>query len=216
MIMNIKTKKVIAREFLALLLVIGIGLTTFCSISIHNAICNKKIDKMKIEIDTSFKEMNILLFAHNEKLNNQNRLFRKYNDITRFDGNTSKKFWQRLDEIAQRDSISHKWDNIWSEELRIFFKNNGFQNKQELEVFIAKNRITEKEKSDAVKAGEKRAYINDLKEEIIVTTKSRFSFEEQISKTSYILILSIICVFSLRYLVYGLKWSLKVLNQRDE
>ena len=211
--MNIKTKRAIAREFLALLLVIGIGLTTFCSISIHNAICNKKIDKRKIEIDTSFKEMNILLFSHNKKLNNQNWLFRKYNDITRFDGNSSKKFWQRLDEIAKHDSISYKWDNIWSEELKIFFKENGFHNKQELEVFIAKNRITEKEKYDAVEAGEKRAYILKLKQEIIDITKSRFSFEEQISKTSDIFFLSILCVFCLRYLVYGLKWSIQVLNQ---
>jgi len=211
--MNIKTKRVIAREFLALLLVIGIGLTTFCSISIHNAICNMKIDRRKIEIDTSFKEMNILLFVHNKKLNNQNWIYRKFSDKYNFVGYSSEKFWQRLDAIAQRDSISYRWDNSWSEEFKMIFKESGFQNKQELEVFIAENRITEKEKYDAVKAGEKRAYIIKLKHEIVDIIKSRFSFEEQISKTSYIFILSIICVFCLRYLVYGLKWSIQVLNQ---
>ena len=166
-----------------------------------------------MEIAVSVKEMNILLFEHNKKLNNQNMFFRKLNNVTPLVGISSKKFWQRLDEISKRDSLSYKWDN--SEEVRIVFKDIGFQNKQDLEVFIANNRMTEKEILEAAKAADKRANIIKIRQDIIDTSKSKFSFKEKVSCMSYTVILSIICVFCLRYLFYGLKWSIQVLNQKE-
>ncbi len=118
--MNIKTKKIIAREFLVFLICIGISIVTFLAIYPYNYFMRNKIDSFKKDIS----EKKIL----SDSLSKSYML--KYDTQFWFTGEFNKKFnmsntklWESLYEIAKGDSVKYKWENTWDNEL-ILFNNN--------------------------------------------------------------------------------------------
>ena len=122
--------------------------------------------------------------------------------------------WKRIDYLAQQDSISYKWKNIWHKDLVTFHKEIGFQNPEEFKAFIDDNRISEKDKSDFTVANEKKAIITDLDSEMKETQKSKLSYDEQLDFTTATLLLLCLFIFGFRYLYYGVRWSLRILNEK--
>ena len=216
--MKLTTKKIIAREFLALLLVMTIGLTAFLSIYAYNAFKEKKINNLANEINITSNQIDSLSFAYNKKLDKQNWFLKKWeanfdlSNDTKY--NTLEKVWNRLDYLAKQDSISYKWKNIWHKDLVTFHKNIGFQNPVVFKAFINDNRMSEKDNSDLKLANEKKTIIADLNKEIKETTKSKLSFNEQLDFTTNSILLLCLFIFGFRYLFYGVKWSLRILKER--
>lgn len=216
--MKLTTKKIIAREFLALLVVIVIGLTTFLGVYAYNAVKEKKISRLTSEINITTKQVDSLSYAYNKKTDKQNWFFKKWSstfdlsDDTQY--NTLEKVWKRIDYLAEQDSISYKWKNIWHKDLVTFHKEIGFQNPEEFKAFIDDNRISEKDKSDFTVANEKKAIITDIDSEMKETQKSKLSYDEQLDFTTATLLLLCLFIFGFRYLYYGVRWSLRILNEK--
>jgi hypothetical protein len=216
--MKLTTKKIIAREFLAALLVLAIGLTTFLGIYAYNSIKEKKISRLTSEINIASKQVDSLSYSYNKKTDKQNWFFKKWSST--FDlsedtlYNTLEKVWKRIDYLAQQDSISYRWKNIWHKDLVTFHKEIGFQNPEEFKAFIDDNRISEKDKSDFTKSIEKKAIVTELDNQIKETQKSKLSNDEQLDFTTTTILLVCLFIFGFRYLYYGVKWSIRILKEK--
>lgn len=118
-------------------------------------------------------------------------------------------FWNNLYTIHRNDSISTYWDKIWPKQLVTFFITFGFKNSNELNRFIKTNTIytTETELKDSIQkqkdvAVQKKGNINN----------SILSSDEQKQFALNGLLFFFIFLFPLRYLYYGVKWSLSTLK----
>lgn len=217
--MKLTTKKLIAREFLIMILVLTIGLISFFCTYPYNAYKRKQVENKSIEISEKSKKVDTLSLSFKNKIDQQNWFFEKYSNHWDISGdiiNTSEKLWQRLDFLALNDSIKYKWQNVWDKELLAFNKEIGFSNPDEFKSFIDKNRITKEDSSNY----ESSLAINS---EIALLTKNKKDYESEIlsynEQKEFGLKALIICFFILfgfRYLFYSLKWSLKTLKQKTE
>ena len=217
--MKLTTKKLIAREFLIMILVLTIGLISFLCTYPYNAYKRNQVENKSIEISEKSKKVDTLSLSFKNKIDQQNWFFEKYSnhwDISGDKINTSEKLWQRLDFLALNDSIKYKWQNVWDKELLAFNKEIGFTNPDEFKSFIDKNRITKIDSSNY----DSSLAINS---EIALLTKNKKDYESEIlsynEQTEFGLKALIICfiiLFGFRYLFYSLKWSLKTLKQKSE
>lgn len=217
--MKLTTKKIIAREFLIIILVLTIGLISFLCTYPYNAYKRNQVEKKSIEISEKSKKVDTLSLSFKNKIDQQNWFFDKYSnhwDISGDKINTSDKLWKRLDFLALNDSIKYKWQNVWDKELLAFNKEIGFTNPDEFKSFIDKNRIT---KIDSLNFDSSLA----INSEIALLTKNKkdyeseiLSYNEQIKFGLKVLIICFIILFGFRYLFYSLKWSLKTLKQKSE
>ena len=217
--MKLTTKKIIAREFLIMILVLTIGLILFLCTYPYNAYKRNQVENKSIEISEKSKKVDTLSLSFKNKIDQQNWFFEKYSnhwDISGDKINTSEKLWKRLDFLALNDSIKYKWQNVWDKELLAFNKEIGFTNPDEFKSFIDKNRITKIDSSNY----DSSLAINS---EIALLTKNKKDYESEIlsynEQTEFGLKALIICfiiLFGFRYLFYSLKWSLKTLKQKSE
>jgi hypothetical protein len=202
--MKLTTKKIIAREFLALLLVISIGLTAFLSIYPYNAFKEKRISRLSNEINTTSKQIYSLSFAYNKKLQaiqNSYNLFVKqgYNkNIDTFKSLISK------NPDALNDSYNIFVSEGYTKSIDDYKKLMG----------IDHNRISERDNSDFILANEKKTIIANLDKENKETKKSKLSYHEQLDFTYNTILLLCIFIFGFRYLFYGVKWSFRILKEK--
>jgi hypothetical protein len=197
-----------------------IGLTIFISVYPYNAFKENKINKKLNEAETTTKLIDSLSNDYNKKLNNQNWFFKKWS--TTFDlsedtqHNTLEKVWTRIDFLAQRDSIDYKWKNVWHKDLVTFHMDIGFNNPADFKKFIDDNRISDIDKSNFNLASEKEIKKSLLEINITQLKNSKFSQNEQTDLAKNTILISIILVFGFRYLIYGVKWSLRTLKEKDQ
>jgi hypothetical protein len=72
--MKLKTKKIIAREFLALLLVLSIGLTVFFCVYSYNAYKENKINNLFNDVNITAKQIKEINELEYSKLSNSQQL----------------------------------------------------------------------------------------------------------------------------------------------
>jgi len=217
--MKLTTKKIIAREFLTLTLVLTLGLISFLCTYPYNAYKRNQAKNISSEISEKSKKADTLSLTFKNKLGQQKWFFDKYSNQWDISGdviNTSDKLWKRLDYLALNDSIKYKWQNVWDKDLIAFNKKIGFSNPEEFQSFIDKNRVT---KIDSANYDSSLA----INSEIALLTKNKKNYESEIlsynEQTEFGLKALIICfiiLFGFRYLFYSLKWSLKTLKQKSE
>jgi hypothetical protein len=216
--MKLTTKKIIAREFLALLLVIVFGLITFLCIYPYNSFIENRINRISNEIKLKSKQVDSLSLNYNYKLEKQNWLFKRWKNnfnISDLKYNTKEKFWNRTDYLEKQDSINYKWKNVWDNNLILFFKNAGFENPDELKAFVKNNRLTEKEILNFGIANKSKSIISNLNKDKENAIKNKFSSIEQLDFSIYSILLTSIFIFAIRYLFYGVKWSMKTLKEKE-
>jgi|GEM_PF-2919141 len=117
-------------------------------------------------------------------------------------------FWGSLYNIYC-NKVPISWDKSWSKELIDFFVESGFKTPNDLSNFIKTNTIytTETELKDSTQkqkdiAVEKKNTINN----------SMLSVDDQKEFALKGLLIFFITLFPLRYLYYGIKWSLSTLK----
>lgn len=211
--MRLTTKKIIAREFLALLLVLLFGMIIFLCIYPYNAFVENKINGISNEINSKSKEIDRLSYKYKSKLDYKNLLYENWNN-TELEKYPKEVFLKRLDNLEKHDSIDYKWKNTWDSSVVLFFKNTGFKNPYELKVFIKNNRLTENENFNFKKANKLKSVISKLNKEKEEAIKNKFSDSEQMNFTLYSILLISIFTFVIRYLFYGVKWSFKTLKEK--
>jgi hypothetical protein len=218
--MKLTTKKILAREFLTLTLVITLGLISFLCTYPYNAIKRNQIENKSIKISEQTKLADSLSFSYKSKHNKQNWFFEKLSnqydlsDDTTFDERDE--IWKRFNSWTLKDSINYKWEYIWSGEITTFFKSIGVQNSNSLQSFIENNTIT---KTDSSNFNTSLA----INAEIAMLSKSKkenkgkiFLYNEQKEFGLKAIYICFIVFFGIRYLFYSIKWSLKTLKQKSE
>ncbi len=218
--MRLQTKKIIAREFLILTIAFFIGLLCFFSTYLYNFYKNKQAGDINKSIEEKSAQADSLAFAYKQKTEKQNWFFNQYSAEFDVKGdskyNTKEKVWSRIDNLAKKDSIRFKWENVWDKELINYNKKIGFQTPDSFKTFIESNRINETEienYNSSLKLIEVIKSLTSKKDKIKSKT---LTFDKQLEFGIKSLLVLIIFLFILRYLFYGIKWSIRTLKQKAE
>jgi hypothetical protein len=217
--MKLKTKKIIAREFLTLTLGLTIGIISFLCTYPYNAFRGNQVENETTKILEKSKRVDTLSQSFKNKINQRKWFFDKYSnqwDISVHNLNTPDKLWNRLDFLAINDSIKYKWQNVWDKDIIAFNKEIGFLNPDEFQSFIDKNRITKIDSSNY-----DSSLVINSEVAILIENKKDYeskilSYNEQKELGMEALIISVIILFGFRYLLYSIKWSLKILKEKSE
>jgi hypothetical protein len=218
--MKLTTKKIIAREFLMMIIIVSIGLILFLLTYPYNEYKRNQIERISIQISAKNEKVKLLIQSFNKKIDTQKWLFYEFSkrlDVSQdIKINTPDRFWNRLDYLALNDSIEYKWQIVWQKHVIAAIRDIGFQNPIDFQSFINKNRITKIEFSN---------YNSTLaiNSEIAVLTKIKKKYEKEIFNSSEqidfglkTLFVCFLILFGFRYLIYALKWSLEILKQKSE
>lgn len=211
--MNLRGKKIIAREFIFFISCILISILTFSSIYLYNHLIQREIEDIQNEIISNTKIKDNIIRQIEQKRERQISYTKAYQKEFNFSNETikSSEIWQMLYLDVKNDSIEYKWNNIWSEKLLNFEKNFGIQSPKELSEFISFNTVNIKN----IKLSEK------IKNEIqLLKNQRNFNFRKTIDSfkqfeiTKNIFYFSIFILFILRYIIIGIIWSFKILKEK--
>lgn len=212
--MNKKVKRIIAREFLTLLILVVLESLTFVFVSQYNSYQKnkiKKIDKSLVEKEKLTDDINILVHEKIEKeLTFKNKLELNGKEFT---DEQADHFWKILTDIHKKDSIVYLWDNSWGTDFKIVIQSTGLKDGYELNQFIIKNSLSREDsilltKLDTIQ--KETSYLTKQKTDVenkIINNNEKLEILERIG----IVLFGIL--FILRYLIYGVKWSLKTLKE---
>ncbi|MCB0401699.1 MAG: hypothetical protein KDD41_06415 [Flavobacteriales bacterium] len=193
--------KIIAREFLLIILSIIILGIAYVSIKIYNYYHESKIIELEDKIDIEKNQLESINFY--EKKYNQKWLYEKYQVHYSYN-----MFWDRLQQLAEKDSIQYLWNRM-NQENNDFLFSIGFNHHTDFQEFILLNSFN---------IEDKRKYKNILK--IKIDLKNEKLFHESKNINNYeikkllksLSIILLLLFFIIRYLYYSIKWSIKTLK----
>jgi hypothetical protein len=214
--MKIEIKKIFAREFLLLLLSLGVGITTYLITYLYNYNQIKETIKIKLEISKYEVISDNLMNAFLKKKEKHEWFYRKNNEkvnLSRPIYNSPEELWAILDEYESKDLIVERYHNSWSMELKKILSEIGFDDPNELSYFIEKNRINREDKIN-FENGKKiqlkvRALENKLthrKSKILNSLRQR-----EIGLEAFCVAVALL--FGVRYVYYSIVWSFNVLRE---
>jgi hypothetical protein len=214
--MKLNSKKIIAKEFLVLLSVIVITLLMFFCTELYNAFKFHQLDKINSTI--SFKTKLSKDLAHNYAFKSEKRIwfFKKFSNEfniidTKYD--TNEKVWGRLEYLAKKDSIKHKIEKEWTSEMTNFIFSLGFSTPLKFKKFIEDNSENSNDINQYKESKRIQIEVKNLEIEKLNLSKEIIIKKDQINIIKYTFIVLVGFFFILRYLFYGVKWSVKILNQ---
>lgn len=213
------TKKIIAKEFLFFTAVLSITLISFLFLLAYNQKINYNIDNQTHVKNEKIKSANNLVSIYNAKIDIQtshfNTLFRhiEKEKIFYIDEKNRNDLWGRLSYLVIKDSLKYRWYNKWNKSLVDGIKNQGYKTPEEFEKFIIKNTPTQKEESDYLKGHKIYDETVIIDNEIKNLQKDRFNNSEIKWIVLKTFIIVFIVLFVLRYIKYGITWSIKTLKQ---
>ena len=215
--MNLKTKKIFAREFLLLIVAAAIGLVSFFCTYLYNSYLRSKSQKIATEITTHEFIADSLSRPFDTKTKQHELLYQKFNENINVSPtdfiNFEKHTWEPLNKLALQDSIKTKYDK-WDIRFKNILNDVGFKTSEELQEFITRNRITSSDSLNYQKAKDIR------KEKILLESKkSDFgynicSFQNQVDFGILAFGISLVILFACRYIYYAIKWSINTLRQK--
>ena len=162
--MELKTKKIIAREFLLLLICLGVFIITFISFFTYNSIKESKFNKLQNEINLNETSNNNLNHSYDKKYQKHAWLYNKINaefDLENSKYNDPEKLWKRLNDLIQKDSLRYKYEHY--PDIKKSFKLAGLTSVESVEIFIKTNNLNKAEISDIEKIVKKNKLDNLLK-----------------------------------------------------
>ena len=214
--MQLKTKKLIAREFIFFLITSLLILITFSGTYIYNYTQSNNAAKFDTVILNRRSMADSLANPYKTKLKNQQWFYDKNNevvDLKTTDFNTPYKLWRRLDYLSANDSIKIKLDSFWTPEIKALLVAIDFDDPEKLISFIDKNRITQDDSTDFNNAVLINTEVGKLKEGRAVYTNKILSLHQQIRFTLWVSLVLFIGLFGSRYLFYAIRWSIQILKQ---
>lgn len=191
-------------------------LLTYIIFFLYNKYYNDQIGRLNI-LTAEKKELdNSISRTINQKNKKQKWFFESA--ASRFDLSKSEykdieALWPILERIATNDSIQYYWNERWDLSLKEFHKSIGFDNWNELNSFIKDNSFNSEDEQilqKSLKLKEEIGILNRRKENIKNQILSDKQKDDIIRKTGISLFA---ILFLLRYLVYGVRWSIKTLKE---
>jgi hypothetical protein len=211
--MDDKKKKIIAREYIMLMIILLIGALTYLSTVLYNVILQNKIDKVNERIEINNSQIDTLIQIYRQKSNNQDSLYKKFKE--EFDVShlkTKDAFWTRTEHVARIDSFSILWKTKWDKSIISAIQNMGFLTPDDLKSFIIDNSYTLDDLKNDSTATEIKKYNVDLLNNLSLKKGKILTRRDQIKIAVSILIISFILLFIIRYLIILLRWSIKTLK----
>ncbi len=215
--MKLQTKKIIAREFLLLMLSIGIGLAAFLCTYLYNFYQQTKSQNISNKIKVEEYTADSLVRPFNNKIKQHELFYNQNNEKIDLSGSrydSPRKLWSRVNDLALKDSIRIKFRTIWTSELKKVLGEIGFDNPEKLQSSIDKNRITPGDSSKYEEAKNIRTKISLLKREIGSRNSKVLFIKSQTEFSFWAFCISIIILFVIRYIFYAVKWSANILRQK--
>lgn len=212
--MKLETKKLIAREFLLMLIVIGISVIVFISTFAYNSYKKGKYTTLQNEIILKEKTNQQLSHSFTQKFENHAWLYNVINenfDLSNSGYDDPEKLWERFNVLIVKDSLRYKY--VHNTKVKRSFELAGLSNVGSVEKFIKQNTLTSIENSNIKSFVKNRKIINSLKSK---TKKIRVSIltNIEITKRSLMLLfIGLVIIFPLRFLFYSINWSIKILKQ---
>lgn len=225
--MKLQTKKIIAREFLVLAIAIGVAVISYLVIYSYNYLEQNTTDKLSQKIVLNNTISNKLSSPYTEKFNKQlwfaNKYYKQFqndkakttqfynkNGIPIIGKDWNFRVFDRLMYLSHKDSLITMWNgkNFYEEFGKYFNINTA----EDFKIFVDENLISQ---DDINKKEQSEIIYNktrplQIKRDIL---KSKINSSiEQFNIVSYIFLAFLIIAFILRYIFYGIKWSIKTLK----
>ena len=218
--MKLKTKKIIAREFLILILVFILGLVFFECVYPYNKLKWHQVEGISATISEKTKIRDSLSNSYKIKMGKRDWFYEKFN--THYDLSTDKTFderdeiWNRFDNWVMTGKINFFWNFKWGEENLNFLKSIGFSDPESIESFVETNRITQ---IDSINYKNALAINPEIK--LLLNKKNEIeskilSYNEQIEFGINAVYMNFIILFGVRYLFLSIKWSIHTLKQKQD
>lgn len=208
-------KKILAREFVFFIICLVIFILSFLFIFPYNYITQNQSANLVEEIHKKNTYIDSLQDINIKKTETQKYFTNNY--IKEFDGvsdsETNKKLWNILERIVKADSVNYNWKNKWEKTLVNFNIKMGYKSPEEFTKFIKSNVINS---SDLELIEKNKKEIKFLKAQQLEKQNNFIEINEQFRLSLFVLLSSFFFLFILRYLVYGTKWSLKVLKESQD
>lgn len=211
--MQLKTKKIIAREFILLILCISISLIVLLATYLHTCYYQSKQERYSKRIISTIKTSDYLKNIYDNKEVNQNRFTTEMNYKYMEPKVSNIKFWTVLYRIAKHDSVDYKWKNKWEPSLIEAISNAGYKNPKDFQKFILSNIITKTDIDNQDSIKQMNVLLSSLYSQENIYKRKIHDFDDR-KNTAYItFLIAIGIVFFVRYFYYAIAWSYKVLKQ---
>ena len=213
--MKLQTKKIVAREFLLFTIALALGFICFLFTYLYNNYRSSQTGSLDKAIAEKNKITNSLSYQYKIKSQKKDWFFGKFTAKFGSDLYKNEELWNRLSYLAEKDSIKYKWNN-WAKELTDFNKELDFNTPQKFKEFIDANRLNSNDSTnynESLKINNDIAILQWQKKEIKI---KKLSFKEQVRFGVTSTIILLIILFAARYLFYAVRWSVKVLKQKNE
>lgn len=208
-------KKIIAKEFLMLVLLALLGSISYFSTYVYNHFKQNKKDLLKTEIkqhtiikDSLSKIISEKKYAHVWFFK---EVSKEYN-VEKY--NSEEKYWNRSLALAKNDSIKIIWETKWKKDPQYiqFFNKIGFPNSDSLQNFIITNSYSKFELNTKNKADSLNKIIARLNK--TYNTTSILSHNQQFEYLWKAILILFTLLFAFRYLFYAIKWSIRTLKDK--
>lgn len=217
--MRLKTKKIIAKEFIILIIAIAIGLLSFVGTYIYNYLTINKENNLQKTIENKSLLADSLHKSYSSKDEKQKWFYNALNDKIDISGseyNTYDKLWKLFQNILAKDSIKIRYDKIWTSKQREIFASTGFETSEKLESFLKNNRFTQTDLDDNQKSLQIFSEVKSLKTKKDQVKNSVLNSNAQIKFSFRVLMIALIVLFGFRYIFYAIKWSVSTLKQKGD
>lgn len=214
--MKLNRKKIIAREFLLLMVCIFISVIAFVGIYPYNHVIKSKVDKIEKKIIPLANELQEIEEPINAKLSKQKWFYEKWQENSNLvDYKNYSEIWEKLEYLHSKDSIKVKWNSVWAEPVLNLIKSLDFKNPTQFDKFIEDNSLNRDELDKIQVADNIRSEISDYKNQIESINYNLLDIDDQFNFALFILVIAGIIAFPIRYLYYSVRWSIKTLKQTE-
>jgi len=213
-LMNLSTKKIIAREFLILAVVLLLSLFAGICIYPYNFYKQNQINAKNDKIHALRKKSDSLSLVYNEKKRVQKIFFNSASLIFGW-SESYQDLWKLLGEKYHNGSIPVMYNRVPSSDFVKFLKSEGYDNSEAFEKFLSENLLTksdslnylESEKTDQIIFGV-IIESNHIKEKMIDS-------DEHMKFFAQVLAILFSIAYPIRFFALGVKWSLGIINQKN-
>lgn len=217
--MQLRTKKIIAREFLIAITCLFISLLYFLGILIYNYRLDTQIKDVLEERDTKSNLIDSLSVPFKKKLENQEWFYNESEKKVIQDkyksSESTDKLWERLSYLNKADSIIYKWNNVWKNDVKDGLREIGFKDGKAFNLFIEQNSLNNKERDVYDEIISIKKEINSLNEKSSNIEQKKIEYDQQVESTLQILLLLTLVGFPIRYFLYAIRWSYRILKKKE-
>lgn len=211
----LENRKLLAREFVYFIICLIISILGFLFVFPYNYITQNQSSNFAKQVVEKNILINSIQVINNKKTEAQ--LYFTVNlkkEYPNYRDRTNSELWNAFYRIVEVDSVKHKWKKKWTTSLFVnFITKMGYKTPEEFTKFIKTNIINS---SDIDLIEKNKKDVKFLKSQQLKKYNNFIELKEQFRISLFVLMISFFIFFILRYLIYGTKWSMKILKESQD